>query len=193
MKHARLFTVIAITGAAAASLTGAAPAMATARPSSLPATRAVPAAHAVRAPASRPASLRSAGLRPASPPPAGTRLPARLRAAAPADAVSCYDQQSIESAQNLDWVSAELGYTGANYAMLRARATAIGPWEKFTLFCHLLPFGPQFAYLVIQSQANASYVSAELGYTGGSYAMLRARATAISNTELYVNSAVCPQ
>src|SRR5437899_1906957 len=134
MKHARLFTVIAITGAAAACLTGAAPAAATARPSSLPAARATPAAHIGRAPAPQPAGLRAAAL---------------------ADTVNCYDQQSIESAQNLDWVSAELGYTGANYAMLRARATAIGPWEKFDL-C----YDSTSAYWYIVSDANGLVVSA---------------------------------
>jgi hypothetical protein len=149
-----------------------------------------------------------------------------------ADTVSCYNQESIESAQDLDWVSAELGYTGNDYAMLRARATtigpweqfslcydstaaywyiisdangmyvsaefgytgndyamlrarstSIGPWEKFTLTCHVLPIGPQWSYLTIQSQVNGNYVSAQLGYTGSDYAMLRASAQSVTPTE----------
>lgn len=27
----------------------------------------------------------------------------------------------------------EYGYTGASYGMLRARATEVGPWEKFQI------------------------------------------------------------
>jgi hypothetical protein len=49
-----------------------------------------------------------------------------------ADTVSCYNQESIESAQDLDWVSAELGYTGNDYAMLRASAQSVTPTEEFT-------------------------------------------------------------
>jgi hypothetical protein len=37
----------------------------------------------------------------------------------------------IQAQTNLNYVSAELGYTGANYAMLRARAATAGPWEKY--------------------------------------------------------------
>lgn len=31
------------------------------------------------------------------------------------------------------FVSAELGYTGANYGMLRCRATTVGAWERFDI------------------------------------------------------------
>jgi len=70
------------------------------------------------------------------------------------------------------WVSAELGYTGDNYAMLRARATSIGPWEEF-----YTTHGPCLGLCMttIRSGANNLYVSAELGYTGDNYGMLRAR------------------
>jgi len=34
---------------------------------------------------------------------------------------------------NSKWISAEFGYTGSRYAMLRARNTFVGPWERFTL------------------------------------------------------------
>ncbi|HEV2377261.1 MAG TPA: hypothetical protein VGS19_34495 [Streptosporangiaceae bacterium] len=39
---------------------------------------------------------------------------------------------SVKSVDDGHYVSAELGYTGASYAMLRARAASIGPWEKYT-------------------------------------------------------------
>jgi len=39
----------------------------------------------------------------------------------------------IQSRGNNKWISVELGYTGARYAMLRARNNFVGPWEKFTL------------------------------------------------------------
>lgn len=77
---------------------------------------------------------------------------------------------AFQSTANSRYVSAELGYTGGNYAMLRARATSIGPWEKFDINCFV-------ATCTIKSLANGLYVSAELDYTGGNYAMLRARAS----------------
>ncbi|MBV9615855.1 MAG: hypothetical protein JO031_10415, partial [Ktedonobacteraceae bacterium] len=78
---------------------------------------------------------------------------------------------NIFSLANSKYVAAELGYTGGNYAMLRARtaSNAIGPWEVFNWYA-----GVNGAY-EIQSNANGLFVTAELGYTGGNYAMLRAR------------------
>ena len=67
------------------------------------------------------------------------------------------------------YVSAELGYTGASYAMLRARAGSIGAWESWTRV--QLPTG----HYVIRNNANGYYVSAELGYAGANYGELRAR------------------
>jgi hypothetical protein len=80
-------------------------------------------------------------------------------------------------------VSAELGYTGANYGMLRARASDVGPWETFYTPSDPGSPGPTTTYFY--SAANDSYVSAELGYTGASYAMLRARATAFGPWETF--------
>jgi hypothetical protein len=40
---------------------------------------------------------------------------------------------AIRSTQHNQYVSAELGYTGGDYGMLRARSSSIGPWESFTL------------------------------------------------------------
>ncbi len=85
----------------------------------------------------------------------------------------------ITSNANGGIVSAELGYGGNDYGMLRARATAIGPWEQFEL-C----IGSTFDTL--RSLANNLYVSAELGYGGGDYAMLRARAAAIGPWEQFI-------
>src|SRR5260370_38014898 len=135
MKRTRLFAAATIIGAAAASLIGAVPASATARRSALAAAHSMPAV----APAGHTPTLPS-GARPARPPQAGTRPAGGLRSAAPSDSVACYDGDSILSAANARWVSAELGYTGGNYAMLRARATSIGPWERYAL-CYDYPCG----------------------------------------------------
>jgi len=168
MKHLKVLGMAMIVGVTAASLASAIPASATVPSSSQ-------AAH-VAAPSSQPLP----SLRLARPPQPGTGLDARLRAAAPDDTVACYDQQSIMSQENLDWVSAELGYTGSNYAMLRARATTIGPWEKYDL-CYDSTGG----YWYIVSDANGLYVSAEFGYPGDTYAMLRARSTSVGPWEKF--------
>jgi hypothetical protein len=218
MKSARLLTATAITGAVL--LAGVVPALAGTRPLASPA---------------RPAAATSA--RPAP----GAAAPARLRAASPNDTFDCFDQQTLISAANGDYVSAELGYTGADYGMLRARATTAGPWEKFD-FCYDAtqgwwairsdanglyvtaqfgyagasfgeltassttigpyqkfitsciqgpPVGPPEEFALIQAQTNLNYVSAELGYTGADYAMLRARATSAGPWEQYVNDDLC--
>jgi triacylglycerol esterase/lipase EstA (alpha/beta hydrolase family) len=70
---------------------------------------------------------------------------------------------------NGNYVSAELGYTGASYAMLRARASALGAWESWTRI--QLPTG----HWVIRNNGNGLYVSAELAYIGSNYGELRAR------------------
>jgi hypothetical protein len=57
---------------------------------------------------------------------------ARLKTAFPADSFTCHDQEYLNSSANADYVSAELGYNGADYAMLRSRASTAGPWEKYT-------------------------------------------------------------
>jgi hypothetical protein len=48
----------------------------------------------------------------------------------PAHASDNCSEVSIKAANGL-YVSAEIGYTGSYYGMLRARATSIGPWEIF--------------------------------------------------------------
>jgi hypothetical protein len=78
---------------------------------------------------------------------------------------------------NGDFVSAELGYTGTSYGMLRARATTQGSWEMWTEV--VLPNGN----VAFRSNANGLYVSAELGNTGSTYGELRARASVIGPWE----------
>lgn len=80
---------------------------------------------------------------------------------------------------NSDFVSGEMGYTGASYAMLRARATSQGPWE--TWIATPLPNGN----LALRSDNNNLFVSAELGYTGSDYAELRARSWVIGPWEQF--------
>jgi hypothetical protein len=85
----------------------------------------------------------------------------------------------IKNEANDRYVSAELGRTGVDYGMLRARATSIGPWEKFKAE----RWGPNPSMYTLKSLANNRYVSVELGYGGGRHAMLRARATSIGSWE----------
>jgi hypothetical protein len=100
--------------------------------------------------------------------------------ATPAQAVDCHDI-ALYSEANHRYVSAELGYTGSDYGMLRARATSIGPWERFEI-CYASASNFNFS---LRSLANGRWVSAELGYTGSRYAMLRARAGSIGPWERF--------
>ena len=78
------------------------------------------------------------------------------------------------------YVSAELGsgYTGAHEAMLRARGTRAGAWERLYVQC----LGNRQIAL---RAANGKWVSAELDYTGAEYGMLRARASRIGAWERF--------
>jgi hypothetical protein len=88
--------------------------------------------------------------------------------------------------ENGEWVSAELGYTGNDKYMLRAR-TPSNPdgWEQFQ-FCS------QSGYWIIWSSAAAYFTSTEIGFTGGRYAMLRARAIQIGAWEKYAIDCIGP-
>lgn len=185
MTRTRLVAGLMAVSAAAALMTGLASASATTRPHSRTAVVAMPTATSVGH--SRGFAL-PRGVHPARPPRAGTglRVLRGLRGLRPeiaGDTIGCFDQESILSAANNLWVSAELGYGGANYAMLRARASVIGPWEQFAL-CYDYTAG--FWYIV--SDANSNAVSTELGYGGGSNGMLRARASVVGPWEQYVLS-----
>jgi hypothetical protein len=96
------------------------------------------------------------------------------------NAAVCIVNANIHSLANNLFVSAELGYSGGNSAMLRARASVVGPWELYQL-CNFVNTTTWF----IVSQANGLAVSAELGYSGGNYGMLRARASVIGPWEQF--------
>lgn len=104
-----------------------------------------------------------------------------LRANAPAATLADCQAVTITSAANNRYVSAEFGWSGDRYGMLRARATVEGPWEEYGL-CN---YGSGY---VIASLVNGNYVSTELGWSGDNYGMLRARATAIGPWEQYAIS-----
>jgi len=74
------------------------------------------------------------------------------------------------------FVSVELGFQGTTKngnpknAMLRARATSVGAWEKYHLYA------TQTGGILLQSQANSLFVAGEMAYKGGDeIGMLRAR------------------
>jgi hypothetical protein len=104
----------------------------------------------------------------------------------------CYDIEGwvLVDRGNSNFVSAELGYTGNNYALLRSRASAIGPWEVFDLLRWSL-YDQAWIYqyslpttsgtFVFKSRANGRFVAAEFGWDG----RLRARATAIGPWEMF--------
>ncbi len=87
---------------------------------------------------------------------------------------------AIQSLANGLFVSTEIGYTGNEYGMLRARASAIGAWEQYQLVSV-----ESSGFWAIKSLANGLYVSAELGYAGIEQAMLRARAYSVGAWEQY--------
>jgi hypothetical protein len=86
----------------------------------------------------------------------------------------------VRSNANGFYVSAELGYTGSSYAMLRARSASRGSWETW----NEIPLDN--GLVALQSSANGDFVSTEVSYTGSNYAELRARATVIGPDEQYV-------
>jgi hypothetical protein len=92
----------------------------------------------------------------------------------------CSSDFQLQSADNGLYVSAEMDYTGNNYAMLRARAATVGIWERYNLV-----YDASTGTWAIQSTDHNMYVSAELDYTGNNYAMLRARASTVDIWERY--------
>ncbi|WP_143229491.1 fascin domain-containing protein [Actinophytocola xanthii] len=92
-------------------------------------------------------------------------------------AAACYNV-TIRSLANGRLVSAELGWGGNDYGLLRARATALGAWEWFRVCFN-------GSNSTIRSLANNRYVSAEIGWGGNDYGLLRARATAVGAWERF--------
>ncbi|ETK36859.1 hypothetical protein MPTA5024_06610 [Microbispora sp. ATCC PTA-5024] len=80
---------------------------------------------------------------------------------------------------NDDFVSAELGWSGDSYGILRARATSPGSWESWSE----VPLGN--GEIALLSNANNKFVSAEIGWTGVDYGKLRARADAVGPWERF--------
>lgn len=108
-----------------------------------------------------------------------------VAAATGAADVPCWRDLTIKSVANGRFVSAEIGWDGANYGALRARAAAPGKWEKF-IVCRDADTG----VTKIRAQANNEFVSAELDYAGARYGMLRAQAEKVGGWErFYSNSA----
>ena len=87
----------------------------------------------------------------------------------------------IRNNANGKYVSAELGYTGANQNELRARTdgSAIGTWELSDIV------GNSDRTYSLKSLGASLWASAELGYTGSSYGELRARASSIGSWEKF--------
>ena len=98
-----------------------------------------------------------------------------------ASATECGAPGYIQSKYSGLYVSTELGFSGNLYAMLRARAATVGPWEYYQL-C----YNRETAHWAIWADANSRWVSAELGDVGGQYGMLRARASSVGPWELFV-------
>jgi hypothetical protein len=113
----------------------------------------------------------------------GRRLLTRQPGVTP-DTVHCWSGVAIYSTANGRYVSTELGYTGGDHAMLRARSTSVGPWEQYVV-CR----DDSNGLTEMASQATGLDVSAELGFGGGRYAMLRARSTSVGPWELFITSA----
>ena len=95
-------------------------------------------------------------------------------------AIDC-DVVTLRSASNGRYVSAELGYCCAHYAMLRARSGSVGPWEKFLLYRN----AEQANEYWIKSQANGKFVTTELAYAGAYHAELRAIRDGIGPNEKF--------
>lgn len=97
---------------------------------------------------------------------------------APADEVNLYSYAAS------NYVSAEFGWSGDQRGILRARkgSTTIGIWETF----HIIRNSDGTAsFFVYDSSGARFYVSAEDGWTGNSYGILRARASAVGPWEKF--------
>lgn len=98
-------------------------------------------------------------------------------------AVNCYVNVSIQSNQNLNFVTTEMNKTGGDKYMLRARVSAVNAWELYTI-CR--DSGTGLTNIV--SQASDRYVTSEQGYGGGDRYMLRAERTAFGPWEHWYTS-----
>ncbi len=97
-----------------------------------------------------------------------------------AETFKCSEQGFWYSTYNNRFISTELGYSGAEYAMLRARAETVGPWELYQL-CKSNETG----LWSIWSNAALRWVTAEIGDPGEMYGMLAAQGTGVSHWERF--------
>jgi hypothetical protein len=79
---------------------------------------------------------------------------------------------SLKSRANGRYVTSEILMGDYYNGMLRAERTSARDWEIFEP--ELLSEGSGYAIFVMKARANGKYVSAELGYRGDDYGMLRA-------------------
>jgi hypothetical protein len=91
------------------------------------------------------------------------------------------EDDSEEGLANGLFVTAELGYVGDYYGMLRSRSDVIGPWQQFSIGGS----GAGDGTWAIRSLANRLYVSSEFGQSGDLYGMNRARANVIAGWEKF--------
>jgi hypothetical protein len=103
-----------------------------------------------------------------------------ITADATAAAITCGGPATLFSFGNSRFVSAELAYGAPHTGELRARATAVGPWEKYDL-C----FDSSDGTFQLFALGNSRWVSAELGYAAPNTGELRARATAVGPWERF--------
>jgi len=94
----------------------------------------------------------------------------------------CFDNRqntrywTLRSQTTGNYVAAEFDYTGTRYAMLRARSTSVGSWERWFLaedaagYINILSL-----HRYETSGGTSGWVSAEFDYSGSTYGMLRAR------------------
>ncbi|GAA0463093.1 hypothetical protein Aca07nite_76080 [Actinoplanes capillaceus] len=120
---------------------------------------------------------------PGAGPPALERMRREVAAATGSRRVPCWRNVTIRSAANGRYVSAEIGWDGAGYGALRARATRVSPWERFTV-CRDAYSGATW----IRAQANNDFVSAELDYAGATYGLLRAQAQKVAGWERFYSN-----
>lgn len=97
----------------------------------------------------------------------------------------CFDPAhpkiAIWSNANGKYVTAEFGYGGADYGMLRARSAGVGgAWEVFRLIGDC--YG---GWCAMQSSATRQYVTAEAGYQGYAWGELRARSAGTGSWEQF--------
>lgn len=101
---------------------------------------------------------------------------------APANEVNLY------SAAANNYVSAEFGWSGLDRGILHARSgsTTPGPWETFYITRNS---DGTVSFSVYDNSGTLYYVSAENGWTGNRYGILRARSTGVGPWERFqVNS-----